>query len=107
MAIRTGNPVFRFLSWVGGALIAGAAIALAYEAVVAFQAGHWRIIPAGEIWFKLDNASLNLAQAIVQRYLHPFLWDPMIAGFLQWPLWASLGGIGIALTMIFGSRRRR
>ena len=107
MAIRAGNPFFRVLAWVGAAFVVAAAVALAYEAVVAVQAGQWRIVPAGEIWFRLDNGSLNLAQAIVQRYLHPFLWDPLISGFLQWPLWASLGGIGIALTMIFGSRRRR
>ena len=107
MALQTGNPFFRFFSWVGIALIAAAAVALAYEAIAAVQAGYWRIVPAGEVWFKLDNASLNLAQAIVQRYLHPYLWDPLISGFLQWPLWASLGGVGIALTIIFGSRRRR
>ena len=105
MAART-NPFFRLLTWLGAVLIAAAAAALVYEAVLAFQTGGWRILPAGEIWFRLDTGSLNLAQAIVQRYLHPYVWDPLIAGFLQWPLWASLGGVGFALTIVFGSRRR-
>ena len=105
MARRTAGWFTRAARWLGAVLIAAAAVSLGYEATVALDAGGWRTIPAGEIWFRLDNASLNLTQAIVQRYLHPFLWDPLIAGFLQWPPWASLGGVGIALTIIFGWRR--
>ncbi len=107
MAARTRRRSFRILTWLGVVLTALAALALLYEAIVAAQAGQWRLVPAGEIWFTLHTASLNLVQAIVQRYLHPFLWDPVIAGFLQWPLWASFGGPGIALLTIFGSRRAR
>ena len=107
MAVRTKSLSFRCLTWLGAALTAAAVLALLYELSAALQAGEWRIVPAGEIWFTLHTASLNLVQAIVQRYLHPFLWDPVIAGFLQWPLWASFGGPGIALLTIFGSRRAR
>jgi len=107
MAMRTRSRSSRILAWLGAALAAAAVLALVYELSVALQAGEWRIVPAGEIWFTLHTASLNLVQAIVQRYLHPFLWDPVIAGFLQWPLWASFGGPGIALLTIFGSRRAR
>ena len=107
MAARTKSPSSRCLTWLGAALTAAALLALLYELSAALQAGEWRIVPAGEIWFTLHTASLNLVQAIVQRYLHPFLWDPVIAGFLQWPLWASFGGPGIALLTIFGSRRAR
>jgi hypothetical protein len=32
-----------------------------------------------------------LIQAVVQRYLHPFLWDPIITIVLQWPAWSLLG----------------
>ena len=107
MAARSKSPSSRCLTWLGAALTAAALLALLYELSAALQAGEWRIVPAGEIWFTLHTASLNLVQAIVQRYLHPFLWDPVIAGFLQWPLWASFGGPGIALLTIFGSRRAR
>ncbi|MCY4546844.1 MAG: hypothetical protein OXC28_00635 [Defluviicoccus sp.] len=106
MARRTGNPIFRILVWLGAAFLAAGVAALGYELILAVQTGAWRIVPAGQIWFELHNPSLNLAQAIVQRYLHPFLWDPLISGFLQWPLWASLGGVGIALMIVFGRRRR-
>ena len=106
MARRTGNPIFRILAWLGAAFLAAGVAALGYELILAVQTGAWRIVPAGQIWFELHNPSLNLAQAVVQRYLHPLLWDPLISGFLQWPLWASLGGVGIALMIVFGRRRR-
>ncbi len=41
--------------------------------------------PLGELWFKLDVASLNLVQAVVERYIWPPLWDPAIASVLQIP----------------------
>ena len=34
------------------------------------------MVAAGELWYALDRGSLNFAQAITQRYLHPALWDP-------------------------------
>ncbi len=58
---------------------------------------------AGELWFRLDAASLNLVQALVQRYLTPALWDPAIVTLLQWPAWlvaaipAALAGGACAL----------
>ena len=107
MAKRTGSWISPWATWFGAALIGLAVVSLGYEATVAVEVGAWRAIPAGEVWFKLDNSSLNLVQAVVQRYLHPFLWDPLIVGFLQWPPWATLGGLGMALTFIFRPRRSR
>ena len=46
---------------------------------------------AGQVWFNIHVASLNLMQALVQRFLHPLLWDPVIATMLQWPAWSLLG----------------
>ena len=104
MAKRTGSWFSTCAAWLGAVLIGLAVVSLGYEGTVAIDTGAWRAIPAGEVWFKLDNSSLNLVQAIVQRYLHPFLWDPLIVGILQWPPWATLGGLGMALTIIFRSR---
>ncbi len=107
MSVRTRRGRFRAAAWLGAVLVAIAAADLLYELWIAVQAGEWRIVPAGEVWFTLHTASLNLVQAVVQRYLHPFIWDPLIAGFLQWPLWASFGGPGVALVTIFHRRRAR
>ena len=68
----------------------------------------------GEYWFKAHSESLNLIQAITQRYLHPSIWDPFIVNILLWPVAAGLGLIfaifavpGLLLVSLFRRRRRR
>lgn len=100
-----GSRRHRRLATLGTVLVIVAAAAFGYEMLTALGGGGWRIIPAGELWFSIDTSSLNLAQAVVQRYLHPALWDPVIAGLLQWPLWSILGGPGAALMIIYGQAR--
>jgi len=50
--------------------------------------------PLGQLWYSLDSASLNLVQAVIERYLLPALWDPLLLTFLTWaaaPVFAVLG----------------
>jgi hypothetical protein len=67
----------------------------------------------GELWFRLDHESLNLVQAITQRYISPWLWDPVIVDILLWPAGLAVmplavipALIGIALVALFRRRRR-
>jgi hypothetical protein len=91
---------------VGWALAAVALITLAYELNAYSESGAYRAIPLGELWFNVHVASLNLVQAVVQRYLHPFLWDPIITTVLQWPAWSLLGAPAAILLAIAPNRRR-
>ena len=34
--------------------------------------------PLGESWYAVSPDTLNLAQAVIQRYTFPFIWDPVI-----------------------------
>jgi hypothetical protein len=43
-------------------------------------------------------------QAVVQRFLHPLLWDPVIATILQWPAWSLLGAPAAVLIAITPNR---
>ena len=52
--------IVRFLGWL---LIAAALGALCWEAFAAWQNGGWRMVPLGELWFKLHSNSLNASQA--------------------------------------------
>jgi uncharacterized membrane protein YcfT len=68
---------------------------------------------AGQLWYDLDKASLNLVQAVVQRYIHPVVWDSVFVPWLLLPAWRALailvvgcGAIGVLL-MLAASRRRR
>lgn len=85
---------------VGWLLILLALAALSYEIAVAFQSGGYRMIAAGELWYTLDRGSLNVVQAITQRYLHPVLWDPVIQSVLTWPAWVLFAVPGVALLAI-------
>jgi hypothetical protein len=95
----------RFLIGLGVGFSILALAALGYELALAWQAGGYRMIAAGELWYALDRGSLNLAQAITQRYLHPAIWDPLLVSVLQWPAWALLGAPGAALLVAFAPRR--
>jgi hypothetical protein len=47
--------------------------------------------PTGALWFETHVGSLNLSQAIVQRYLYPPLWDDFIVPqLLVRALWETL-----------------
>ena len=85
----------------GWVLVIFALAAFAYELHASIEGGGYRMIKAGDLWFRLDAESLNLVQAIIQRFIHPYLWDPVIAGILHWPAWSSLGGLGVALVLAF------
>jgi hypothetical protein len=90
---------------VGWALAAVALITLAYELSAYAETGWYRVIPLGELWFNVHVASLNLVQVVVQRYLHPFLWNPIITTSLQWPAWSLLGAPAAILIALAPNRR--
>ena len=90
---------------VGAIFVVLAAIVLVWEAVEFFEFGEWRLIVFGEIAFRLFPEWLNVAQAVIQRYVSAWLWDPAIQTFLLWPAWPVLGGLGVAF-WFFGRRRK-
>lgn len=93
----------RFLGWLTTAvalMVAGA------EILASLEAGAYQGLAIGYLWFKIDTGSLNLSQAIVQRYIHPSVWDPVIVTILTWPAWITLGVLGPALALIFRKRSR-
>lgn len=57
----------------------------------------------GKDWFNHSPSTLNLAQALVQRYIHPDVWDPGIVKILLMPSWLVFG----VLALIFGLFGRR
>jgi tetrahydromethanopterin S-methyltransferase subunit E len=62
----------------------------------------------GQVWFTLSPETLNLSQAVIQRYISPELWDPGIIWFLGQPATVVFGLIALAFflaTWLFGRRR--
>ena len=96
--------IVRILGWL---LIVLALGALGWEAFAAWQTGGWRMIPLGELWFKLHSNSLNASQAGIQRYVAPWLWEPVITTILLWPGWAVFGVPGVLLLWAGRKKSRR
>ncbi len=93
----------------GLAFLALALATLAWEAFAYFEAGAWRVFVFGEIAFRLMPEWLNLSQAVIQRYVAAWLWDPLIQTLLLWPAWPALAAIGLTLLLWsrLGGRKRR
>ena len=97
--------VGRIIGWV---LLLAALAAAGYEAMAAINSGGWRPIALGELWYRLDRGSLNLIQAVVQRYIAPWLWEPGIASILRLPGWVVFGvPAGLLLWLCRNRRSRR
>lgn len=55
-----------------------------YNAV--FSQRGFRLLDTGEVWARIHRESLLQLQPAVERYLTPWLWDPVIFTVLQTPL---------------------
>src|ERR1700730_2358660 len=94
----------RLIGWI--IFLAGVSV-LAWDVKGWVDTGHWAPIAVGQLWYDLDRASLNLVQAVVQRYLHPFLWDPVIVTILLCWAFAVLMVLGLLILALSGRRARR
>jgi hypothetical protein len=96
------------LRLIGGILLLAAIAALGFDlwqyAQGAGQSIH--LAAAGELWYRLSPGTLNLTQAVTQRYVLPELWDPVLLTVLLWPAFLVLGIPGLVF-LALGSLRRR
>ncbi|MFO0996931.1 MAG: hypothetical protein U1F33_09625 [Alphaproteobacteria bacterium] len=97
----------RILRWFGWILLLGAIASVVSDAIASMASGRFALRPMGELWFSLSPSTLNLVQAVVQRYIDPDLWDNVIFPVLNWPTVAVLGIPGLALIALLRPRRRR
>jgi hypothetical protein len=89
--------LWRIIGWL--LLLAGAAV-LARDVAAYFDGHLWAPIVLGQLWYELDRSSLNLAQAVIQRYVSPVLWDRIVVAVLlcwAWAVLLVLGGVVLVL----------
>jgi len=77
------------------------------DVLVWIDTKHWAPIALGQLWYQLNRSSLNLVQAVIQRYIHPFLWDPIIVSVLLSWAFAVLMILGALLLVVFWRRDAR
>ena len=56
--------------------------------------------PLGEALFRYDPAVLNTAQAGIQRYVSPAVWDDAVLPLLERPSWVLPVALGVALLLV-------
>ena len=78
----------------------GAALAMLAIDAWAWIGGARKLTAAGELWFRLAPESLGLTQAVTQRYLFPWLWDPIAVWALLQPAAVVLGVLGFLVTWL-------
>ena len=73
------------------------------------ETGGTRFMALGALWFWISPGSLNLVQAVTERYLSVALWDHIVFPLVQQPAVLVFGLASAALgtlTWILGRRRR-
>ena len=103
-----------FLRGIGWMLLLVAVLVVAYGLMIWIGGVPVFEQTGGEYWFTVHSESQNLIQAVIQRYLHPSVWDPFVVNMLLWPIAGGLGLVaavfavpGILLISLFRRRRRR
>jgi hypothetical protein len=95
--------LFRLLA--AGLLLAGL-ILLGRDLIALAHGAGFQPAALGQLWYALDPGSLNLLQAVIQRYLLPALWDGAVVWLLLQPAFAVALVLGALLWLLTRPRRR-
>ena len=98
----------RIMACILGWLFVLAALAVAvWEVLSPDEKAGVQLRPAGELWYRLDVASLNLVQAVIERYIWPPLWDPVLSSLLHLPALVVPAVPGLVLAVLCHTRAKR
>lgn len=98
--------MFRLISrFLGFWIFAAALVALVHDGARSIAASSAVVTSLGELWFSISAPSLNLTQAVIERYIGSFVWNPVLVSILQAP--AAVVLMVIALIFAFFGRRPR
>jgi len=95
--------IARLIGWI--IFLAGVSV-LVRDVLVWIDTKRWAPMALGQLWYDLSPWSLNLVQAVVQRYIHPFLWDPIIVSILLCWAFAVLMVVGLVILAVSHRRAR-
>lgn len=100
-------PVMKMLFYLGWLLMALAFAAGAAEVVPRSMAtGRTFLVSAYDLWYAAAPGSLVTTQIRIERYLAPWLWDPMLVTLLKLPAWLLIGLPGGLLAWLGRPRKQ-
>jgi len=91
------------LAIIGYAFVLAGVVQLGRDVFLSIHQRGLRLETLGEFWYGVNAASLNLVQAVIERYVWPPIWDPGIVFVLQWPVWLFCFAIAF-LCLLFSQR---
>ncbi|NIY75829.1 hypothetical protein HED22_09250 [Thalassospira sp. HF15] len=94
---------FRALGWL---LLFASIAVLVDDSITALQTGSFRLVAAGELWYRLDTGSLNLLQSVIQRYISVWAWDTIFVPVLLAPALVVLF-VPAAILLLLTRKRKR
>ena len=89
--------MMRLLQLFGLLLLLPAFGALVWDLLGLFDTGSFTLSVWGDLWYMLHPGSLNLYQAVVERYVSVTLWDETLAPLLLLPTVMVFGLPGLLL----------
>lgn len=93
---------------IGYALLLAGLVALGAELLSSLEAGSWTPVPLGQRWVEFFGfSSLQSIQVGLERYVHPFLWNPILQNVFEAPAWLPLVALGLIIVLLARRRRRR
>ena len=95
---------FRFLGWL---FLALAVFSFVSDIWAFFQTGNLNFSQLGENWYSLHAGSLNLLQAVTERYISPHVWDYGFSQLLFLPTIVVMTVIGGLLTLLSSSSSKK
>jgi len=95
--------VGRIIGWI---VFVAALPVLATDVLLWIESGYWVPLRLGQLWCNLDRPSLRVIQAVIQGYVDPYAWDPVMTTVLA--CWAFLGLmlLGTMIMTLFHERTR-
>ena len=82
------------LRFLGLCLLATAFVTLLGDVTRSVAHARLTVTPLGEALMALAPGKLALAQAFVERQVHPFIWNPVLVDLMHLPVWLAVGIIG-------------
>ena len=98
--------MIRFLlRMIGLFSLAAAFILVIYDGTKSIASNAVLLTSVRTLWDTLNAASLQSLRPLIEDTATPYLWDPVFTGFLAWPSWAVLAGLGVVLILL-GRKKR-
>ena len=96
--------IVRFLGLV---LLAAAFAALVIDGTRSIAANTLLLTPLGQTAMWLFPNKFPLLQPMIEKNIHPLLWNPILLSALRLPAWLGLGLLGVACLELARKRQRQ